>query len=53
MIKWNKKICIEHITQLKSPFEEQQFGRNGQNPKLRQIADRLRATITQLPTVRQ
>ena len=21
MIKWNKKICVEHITELKSPLE--------------------------------
>ena len=21
--KWNKKICVEYLTQLKSPFDEQ------------------------------
>jgi len=42
MIKWNKKICIQHITELKSPFEEQRLGGNGSKPRLSQIADRLR-----------
>jgi len=42
MIKWNKKICIQHITELKSPFEERRLGTNGAKPRLSQIADTLR-----------
>lgn len=45
MIKWNKKICLEYITQLKSPLEEQ-MGSNGQKPN---IIDRLRQVISKPP----
>ncbi len=24
MVRWNKKICIEHLTQMRSPLEEGQ-----------------------------
>ena len=44
MIKWNKKICIQHITELKDPFEQQNS--NGNQPRLSQIAQRFRQTIT-------
>jgi len=39
MIKWNKKICIEHITQLKDPLEN--MGKGGQ-ANLSPIAQTLR-----------
>lgn len=41
-IKWNKRICITHLTELRSPFEERRFGSNGDKPRLSQMAERLR-----------
>ena len=39
--KWNRKICVEHITELKSPFKNNnKFSQMGQ--KLKAEADRLR-----------
>jgi len=46
MIKWNKKICIEHITQLKDPLEN--MGKEGQanlsplTQKLRELSAKFR-----------
>lgn len=50
-MKWNKKICIEHITQLKSPLEEtmQLQGKlqgNGHKTTLGQVAERLRGILS-------
>ena len=39
--KWNRKICVEHITELKSPFQNKNnISQMGQ--KVKAEADRLR-----------
>jgi len=40
-MKWNKKIAVQHLTELKSPFENQ----NGQRP-LPNLAEKIRALAT-------
>ena len=45
MIKWNKKICVEHITELKSPLEaivKPQSSMGGLAEKIRAVAKRIR-----------
>jgi len=50
MIKWNKKICVAYITELKSPFEEQGLGRNGNRANVvAKILNRLGQPVRQLP----
>lgn len=48
-VKWSKKIAIEHITQMRSPFRGQQAGLGvGQGNGRKEIARRLRETIRYL-----
>lgn len=49
-LKWNKKICIQYIQELRSPLEESAgFSGDGNKPKLSQIADRLRQIVAKRP----
>ena len=34
-MKWNKEICVEYITQVKNPLEEQANRGNGSTPETR------------------
>ena len=37
--KWSKKICIEHITQLKSPFDEAGSPPANTNPDIQRLVE--------------
>ena len=44
-VKWSKKICIDHIVQLKSPLENIQGGQGALSPlteKLRELGNKFR-----------
>ncbi|KKM64935.1 hypothetical protein LCGC14_1496360 [marine sediment metagenome] len=43
-IKWSKKIAIEHLQELKSPFE--QVAKNGQKPRLSGVVESIRQFMT-------
>ena len=38
--KWNRKICVEHITELKSPFQNKE---DRMSQGIREAAERLKA----------
>ncbi len=45
-LKWNRKICIEYITQLKSPLEDFKTSLNADNSLLSKVRQRLGGQIS-------